>query len=247
MCLGQESALWDLAFFMLSHFWSLHQNIHLWQMRKWNDKKSLRSLCHPLQYKPFSPIHTYIPETCSPSTPLTFISAPTSTPPDSHIRPLFMFWGEGIAHICPLWSSFWANTQPHRGLLLEGTTYGIATVEPFHSSCTHYGAPVTGKEWPRSFYRAPLLSREPEPTPSISEFADKGESLQYRLMPYRQMYSAELWHNKRAKPLLKSCKDTWRQIFTAPRQGWTLRMWSVKLWLKPWSDFRSRHHESAGM
>lgn len=240
-------SIWDLAFLMLSHFWLLHQNIHLWQIRKWNYKRSLRSLCHQLQSKPFGPIHTYIPETCSPSTSLTFISAPTSTPPDSHVRPLLMFWGEGITYICPLWPSFWAYIQLYHGLSLEATTSGIATVEPPHSSCAHCSATVTGKAQPRSFYRAALLSREPGPTLSISESADKGESLQYQLMPYRQMYSTALWHNKRAKPLLKSCKDTWRQIFTAPRQGWTLRMWSVKLWLKPSSDFRSRHHESAGM
>lgn len=140
-----------------------------------------------------------------------------------------------------LWSSFWANTAIPWSFTGGNNFWNSDSGAIPQQLCSLW----CYSDWEymtktASFYRAPSLSREPEPTPSVSEFADKGGSLQYRLTAYRLMYSTVLWHNKRDKPLLGSCKDTWRQIFTAPRLGWTLRMWSVKLWLKPSSDFRSK-------
>lgn len=71
-------------------------------------------------------------------------------------------------------------------------------------------------------------------------------------MASRHTFFKTLWYDKWAKPFLKSHEHSWSQTFTAPRQGWTLRRRGVKsscqpLWLKPSSDFRSKHHESIGM
>lgn len=161
-----------------------------------------------------------------------------------------MFWGEGLHRYDPPWSSFWANTHPYCGLSLEAATSAIPTVEPSHSRCARGGATVadSGKhdQGPFTVHNYCLESQSQH---TLSQnFEDKGVPPVPWLMASRQTYSTALWHNKRAKPLLKSCKNTWRQIFTAPRQGWTLRMWGVKslchfLWLKPSSDFWRKHHE----